>query len=128
MILTFWNLEVTHDVQEVLQPPLGCCEESDSPAVATETLLGKPLVAMSDQKAKSSSEVENKKEEVIKVKVIAQDGNAIHFKVKRTTQLKKLKKSYCRRQGILLNSVKFLFEGQRIADNHTAEELGMEEE
>ncbi|XP_038196598.1 small ubiquitin-related modifier 1-like isoform X1 [Arvicola amphibius] len=84
---------------------------------------------MSDEETKSSSEVvETKKEEVIKVKVIAQDGNEVHFKVKRRTQLKKLKKSYCQRQGIPSNSVKFLFEGQKIADNHTPEELEMEED
>ncbi|XP_038196599.1 small ubiquitin-related modifier 1-like isoform X2 [Arvicola amphibius] len=61
---------------------------------------------MSDEETKSSSEVvETKKEEVIKVKVIAQDGNEVHFKVKRRTQLKKLKKSYCQRQGIPSNSL-----------------------
>lgn len=91
--------------------------------------LEKPLVAMSDEETKPSSEVfEIKKEEVIKVKVVAQDGNEIHFKVKKTTQLKKLKESYCQRQGVPLNSLKFLFEGQKIADNHTPEELEMEED
>ena len=35
---------------------------------------------------------------------------------------------YCQRQGVPMNSLRFLFEGQRIADNHTPKELGMEEE
>lgn len=107
---------------------VSCCEESR--AVATETPLGKPSVFMSHQEAKLSSVVlEDKKEgKVIEVKVIAQDGNEVHFKVKTTTQLKKLKESYCQRQGVPSNSLKFLFEGQRIADNHTPEELGLEEE
>ncbi|XP_059128966.1 small ubiquitin-related modifier 1-like [Peromyscus eremicus] len=85
---------------------------------------------MSHQEAKPSSVVlEDKKEgKVIEVKVIAQDGNEIHFKMKMTTQLRKLKESYCQRQGVPSNSLKFLFEGQRIADNHTPEELGLEEE
>ncbi|KAH0517685.1 Small ubiquitin-related modifier 1 [Microtus ochrogaster] len=84
---------------------------------------------MSDEETKPSNEVfETKKEKVIKVKVIAQDGNEIHFKVKMTTQLKKLKETYCQRQGVPSNSLKFLFEGQKIADNHTPEELEMEEE
>ncbi|XP_057619042.1 small ubiquitin-related modifier 1-like isoform X2 [Chionomys nivalis] len=56
---------------------------------------------MSDEETKPSSEVfETKKEKIIKVKVIAQDGNEIHFKVKMTTQLKKLKETYCQRQGM----------------------------
>lgn len=91
--------------------------------------LGKPLVAMSDEETKPSNEVfETKKEKIIKVKVIAQDGNEIHFKVKMTMQLKKLKETYCQRQGVPSNSLKFLFEGQKIADNHTPEELEMEED
>ncbi|KAF6116441.1 small ubiquitin like modifier 1 [Phyllostomus discolor] len=64
---------------------------------------------MSDQEAKPSTEdLGDKKEgEYIKLKVIGQDSSEIHFKVKMTTHL---------------------FEGQRIADNHTPKELGMEEE
>ncbi|CAO2628074.1 Small ubiquitin-related modifier 1 [Lemmus lemmus] len=84
---------------------------------------------MSDEETKLSSKVfETKKEDAIKVKVIAQDGSEIHFKVKMTTQLKKLKESYCQRQGVPSNSLKFLFEGQKITDNHTPEELEMEDE
>ncbi|XP_075789973.1 small ubiquitin-related modifier 1 isoform X3 [Pelodiscus sinensis] len=40
-----------------------------------------------------------------------------------TTHLKKLKESYCQRQGVPMNSLRFLFEGQRITDNHTPKEL-----
>uniref|UniRef100_A0A2K6M5A6 Small ubiquitin-related modifier n=2 Tax=Rhinopithecus TaxID=542827 RepID=A0A2K6M5A6_RHIBE len=85
---------------------------------------------MSDQEAKPSTEgLGDKKEgEYIKLKVIGQDSSEIHFKVKMTTHLKKLKESYCQRQGVPVNSLRFLFEGQRIADNHTPKELGMEEE
>lgn len=84
---------------------------------------------MTDQEAKPSSGVlEDEKNDIIKVKVIGEDRSEIHFRLKMTTKLKKLKDSYSRRQGLSVNSLKFLFEGQKIADNHTAEELGMEEE
>uniref|UniRef100_A0A2K5Q567 Ubiquitin-like domain-containing protein n=1 Tax=Cebus imitator TaxID=2715852 RepID=A0A2K5Q567_CEBIM len=53
------------------------------------------------------------------------DSSEIHFKVKMTTHLKKLKESYCQRQGVPMNSLRFLFEGQRIADNHTPKEVSM---
>ncbi|EPQ02704.1 Small ubiquitin-related modifier 1 [Myotis brandtii] len=77
----------------------------------------------------STEDLGDKKEgEYIKLKVIGQDSSEIHFKVKMTTHLKKLKESYCQRQGVPMNSLRFLFEGQRIADNHTPKELGMEEE
>lgn len=51
----------------------------------------------------------------------------MHFKVK-ITHRKKLKESQCQRQGVPTNSFGFLFEGQRIADKHTLQELGMEED
>ncbi|XP_053436826.1 small ubiquitin-related modifier 1-like [Nycticebus coucang] len=85
---------------------------------------------MSDQEAKPSTEdLGDKKEgEYIKLKVTGQDRNEIHFKMKMTTHLKKLIESYCQRQGIPMSSFRFLFQGQRIADDHISEELEMEEE
>ncbi|XP_060221037.1 small ubiquitin-related modifier 1-like [Meriones unguiculatus] len=44
-----------------------------------------------------------------------------------TAHLKKLKGKHCQRQGVPMNSLGFLFEGQRIADNQTPKGLGMEE-
>uniref|UniRef100_A0A452J073 Rad60/SUMO-like domain-containing protein n=1 Tax=Gopherus agassizii TaxID=38772 RepID=A0A452J073_9SAUR len=85
------------------RPPGLCCaaegqrkEPSDRAGLAPET-TGK---AMSDQEAKPSAEdLGDKKEgEYIKLKVIGQDSSEIHFKVKMTTHLKKLKESYCQRQ------------------------------
>ncbi|XP_059771446.1 small ubiquitin-related modifier 1-like [Balaenoptera ricei] len=85
---------------------------------------------MSDQEAKLSTEdLGDKKEgEYIKLKVTGQESSEIYFKVKMTTHLKKLKESHCQRQEVPMNSPRFLFEGQRIADNHTPKELGIEGE
>ncbi|XP_049994211.1 small ubiquitin-related modifier 1-like isoform X2 [Alexandromys fortis] len=69
---------------------------------------------MSDKETKPSSEVfETKKEKIIKVKVIAQDGNEIYFKVKMTTQLKKLKETYCQRQGMEEDDVIEVYQEQK---------------
>ena len=38
--------------------------------------------------------------EYIKLKVVGQDSNEIHFRVKQTTQMGKLKKSYSERVGV----------------------------
>ncbi|RXM32105.1 Small ubiquitin-related modifier 1 [Acipenser ruthenus] len=81
-----------------------------------------------DTKPSSHDSGDKKDGEYIKLKVIGQDNSEIHFKVKMTTHLKKLKESYCQRQGVPMNSLRFLFEGQRIADNQTPKELGMEDE
>ncbi|XP_055000772.1 small ubiquitin-related modifier 1-like [Sorex araneus] len=85
---------------------------------------------MLDQEAKPSTEdLEDKKGgDYIKLKATGQDSSEIHFKVKMTAHLKKLRESYCQRQGVPMNSLRFLIEGQRITDNHTPKELGMEEE
>uniref|UniRef100_A0A8C9GZ18 Rad60/SUMO-like domain-containing protein n=1 Tax=Piliocolobus tephrosceles TaxID=591936 RepID=A0A8C9GZ18_9PRIM len=55
---------------------------------------------MSDQEAKPSTEDlgDKKATKYIKLKVIRQDISEIHFKVKMTTHLKKLKELYCQKQ------------------------------
>uniref|UniRef100_A0A4W5N1L1 Small ubiquitin like modifier 1 n=1 Tax=Hucho hucho TaxID=62062 RepID=A0A4W5N1L1_9TELE len=80
---------------------------------------------MSDTETKPSSGdgSEKKDGEYIKLKVIGQDNSEIHFKVKMTTHLKKLKESYSQRQGVPMNTLRFLFEGQRISDNQTPKEV-----
>uniref|UniRef100_A0A8I3XBK1 Rad60/SUMO-like domain-containing protein n=1 Tax=Callithrix jacchus TaxID=9483 RepID=A0A8I3XBK1_CALJA len=54
---------------------------------------------MSDQEAKPSTEDFGDKGETeyIKLKVTRQDNSEIHFKMKMTIHLKKLKESYCQR-------------------------------
>ncbi|XP_058575693.1 small ubiquitin-related modifier 1-like [Neofelis nebulosa] len=85
---------------------------------------------MSDQEAKPSAEDlgDEKEGEYIKLQVIGQENSEIHFKVKMTTHLKRLKEAYCQTQGVPVNSVRFLFAGQGIAGNHTPKELGMKED
>ena len=66
------------------------------------------------------------KEQHINIKVKAQDGTEIYFKIKRTTQLKKLMDAYCQRQGLANNQCRFIFDGERIKDDDTPESLEME--
>ena len=62
----------------------------------------------------------------INLKVVTQDGNEIYFKCKATTQLGKLMDAFCNRQGISTNSVRFLFDGNKINKIQTPEQLDME--
>ena len=78
--------------------------------------------------SKTFEDLGDKEGEYIKLRVIGQDSSEIHFKEKMTTHLKKLKESYCQRQRVPMNSLRFLFEGQRIANNHTPKELGTEDD
>lgn len=76
---------------------------------------------MSDQAKAEGSE------EYIKLKVVGQDNSEVHFKVKLTTNMGKLKKSYSDRQGVPVNSLRFLFDGKRINDDETPKQLEMED-
>ena len=60
------------------------------------------------------------------IKVKAQDGTEIHFKIKRTTNLKKLMDAYCSRQGIQASQCRFIFDGERLKEDDTPEKLEME--
>jgi hypothetical protein len=45
---------------------------------------------------------------------VTDGNNEVFFKIKRTTQLKKLMDAFCDRQGKAPNSVRFLFDGTRV--------------
>ena len=66
--------------------------------------------------------------EYIKLKVVGQDSNEIHFRVKQTTLMGKLKKSYSERVGVPITSLRFLFDGRRINDDETPKALEMEQD
>ena len=65
--------------------------------------------------------------EYIKLKVVGQDSNEIHFRVKMTTQMGKLKKSYSERVGAPIASLRFLFDDKRINDDETPKSLEIEQ-
>jgi hypothetical protein len=45
---------------------------------------------------------------------VTDSNNEVFFKIKRTTALKKLMDAFCDRQGKSPQSVRFLFDGQRV--------------
>ena len=61
--------------------------------------------------------------EHINLKVVTQDGNEIYFKCKQTTPLQKLMHAFCNRQGVSMNSVRFLFDGNRINETQTPSQV-----
>ncbi|CAD5176794.1 small ubiquitin-related modifier 1 [Musa acuminata AAA Group] len=63
----------------------------------------------------------------INLKVKGQDGNEVFFRIKHSTQLRKLMNAYCDRQSVDINSIAFLFDGRRLRGEQTPEELEMED-
>jgi len=79
---------------------------------------------MSEQSQDQKTEAADSGSEYIKLKVVGQDSNEIHFRVKMTTQMGKLKKSYSERVGVPVTSLRFLFDGRRINDDETPKQAG----
>eukprot|EP00127_Corallochytrium_limacisporum_P004214 Clim_evm159s157 gene=Clim_evmTU159s157 len=68
------------------------------------------------------------KEQTINLRVKSNDGASVHFRVKRSTQLKKLMTAYCERQGMSLNTVRFLYDGERVQNEDTPNSLQMDDD
>lgn len=55
----------------------------------------------------------------VNLKAVTQDGKELFMKCKLSTPLKKLMTAFCKRQGIAMSSVRFLFDGSRVSPNDT---------
>merc|ERR1719154_855300 len=73
---------------------------------------------------------ERNEREYLTLKVVRpsqeQESVEIHFRVKQTTQMGKLKRSYSERIGVPMSSLRFLYDGRRISDEATPGTLEME--
>ncbi|KAL4809562.1 ubiquitin-related domain-containing protein [Aspergillus unguis] len=58
---------------------------------------------------------------------VTDNNNEVYFKIKRSTQLKKLMDAFCERQGKQQSTVRFLFDGTRVRPEDTPETLDMDD-
>ena len=63
----------------------------------------------------------------LNLKVIGQDGQVIQFKIKESTPFRKLMHAYCDRQKLVINTIRFVFDGNRINESDTPNALDMED-
>ena len=78
------------------------------------------MIEESKKNQNQSFVIENAETEpIITVKVIGQDFDGLNFRVKMSTNMGVLKKSYAERFGIPVSSLKFLFNGHHIRDNES---------
>lgn len=54
---------------------------------------------------------------------VTDNNNEVFFKIKRSTQLKKLMEAFCDRQGKTLQTVRFLFDGVRVNPTDTPDSV-----
>ncbi|RWS07041.1 hypothetical protein B4U79_03540, partial [Dinothrombium tinctorium] len=94
--------------------------------IRSKRTVNSSFVLKQDNKQNVEGNAGDAGSEYIKLKVVGQDSNEIHFRVKMTTQMGKLKKSYSERVGVPVTSLRFLFDGRRINDTDTPKQLEME--
>jgi hypothetical protein len=56
---------------------------------------------------------------------VTDNNNEVFFKIKRTTALKKLMDAFCERQGKAPSSVRFLFDGSRVAPTDSPDTVSL---
>jgi hypothetical protein len=56
---------------------------------------------------------------------VTDNNNEVFFKIKRSTQLKKLMDAFCDRQGKNPNSVRFLFDGTRVTGTDSPDSVSI---
>jgi len=66
--------------------------------------------------------------EYIQLKVVDQVQQEVFYRLKKTSSLKVLKRSFCERVGRPFYIMKFLFDGRLINDNHSPMDLEMEQD
>ncbi|KAJ3045567.1 hypothetical protein HDV00_009224 [Rhizophlyctis rosea] len=101
-------------LQEEETPGELTMEDGDIIEAVTEQIGGQPPV------------VSNTKT-FITIKVRCDEGE-VSFKIPPTTPMKRLMEKFCERRGVQLEKTNFLYDGQRLTGNETAEQLDMEEE
>ena len=72
-------------------------------------------------------EAKDEKPDTINLKVVAQDGNIVFFKLGMSTRMHRLMTAYCQRQGVDMQAVRFLFDGARLRETHTPDDVDMED-
>lgn len=65
--------------------------------------------------------------EHINLRVIGQDGQVVHFKIKKNTPLRKLMTAFCERTQLRMESLRFRFDGQAINETDTPMQIEMED-
>lgn len=93
--------------------------------LATDSSSGK-LLPPSSISAESASGLQQVAQSV-KLCVANQNGEQTHFQIKRITAFSRLFTAYCTRNGIQPNTVRFLFDGQRLAPEKTPTDFEMQD-
>ncbi|GMH41787.1 hypothetical protein BSKO_09697 [Bryopsis sp. KO-2023] len=85
------------------------------------------LCTMSGADAVPETEQKTEKGEPINVIVKDQNGNELHFKVRKTTKFEKIMQAYCQKKCLQMGHVRFLYDGERVMGQQTPQEVDMDD-
>ena len=85
-------------------------------------------VARAAQEAAEEAAAKAMPQQLIQLKVKDQQGGVVQFRIKKSTPLRKFMELYCSRLGLQASQVHFTVDGERLAADDTAQELGLENE
>merc|ERR1711959_606408 len=80
------------------------------------------IIIMADEEEKKEDKGEH-----INLKVKDQDNAEVHFKVRTGTKFKKIFDAFLQRKSLQPGSVRFLFDGERVREDQSPQELDMED-
>lgn len=81
-----------------------------------------------DNNGKTKAEPgQEKKPGTITIKV-SEQGQETLFKIKRTTKMSKVFEAFAQRKGVEAKNLRFLLDGERILDESTPEDNGLEDD
>ncbi len=90
--------------------------------------LPAPQLSTSSSSSSSTTTTEPKAEQThITLHVISQSGDSLQFKVRMTTPLQKVIDAYCSRMNVSEESVRFLYDGDRVKGINTPEIMDLED-
>ena len=90
---------------------------------------GVPILPQKQENSTSltSAPAADMKQTHITIQAMSQDGNSLQFKVRMATPLQKVIDAYCARLSVAENSVRFLYDGNRVKGENTPEIMEMED-
>ena len=64
----------------------------------------------------------------VKLRLVGEEGSQVLMRVKRTTQMKKMKRAFSLKSGLPVDFLELFVNGDKVDDDNTPEDLEMEEE
>ncbi|KAK3707933.1 hypothetical protein LTR37_011785 [Vermiconidia calcicola] len=114
-----------HDPFETRRNTSSMTDEYEQPTVAPADENGNEVPR--EQPTHDDSEVPLQQPTSMEIKFTDTNQNAVTFKLKSTTKLKKAMDAYSAKVERDRRSMRFLFEGERVLDQHTPDNLQLQD-